>query len=137
MSQPEGPPPDAERAIEKNRQQSEFEMEFFHHILARHPEYVDVLKRQAQLLASHGRRFEALACHERLAAFFPGDPQVRYHLACSLAAVGRTDDAVQVLADAIELGYRDFDHLESDPDLEALREHPQFQALLRGQGMGS
>ena len=116
-------------------QQVEFEIEFFRRVLQRHPEHLDVLRRQAQLLASAGQRLVGLGCDRRLAAVLPTDPEVRYHLACSLAAVGKSEEAIRTLIEAVELGYRDFDHLESDPDLESLHEHRLYQALLRGHGM--
>jgi Flp pilus assembly protein TadD len=125
-------PPTADDAAQRQRQQIEFEIEFFRRVLARHPEHLEALRQQAQLLTSSGRREEGLACDRRLALALPHDPEVRYHLACSLAAVGEADEAVATLLEAVELGYNDFDHLESDPDLESLHEHSQFQALLRG-----
>lgn len=115
----------------------EFEIDFFRRILARHPGHLDVLRQQAHLLTSSGRRAEGLVCDRRLVQLLPDDPDVRYHLACSLAAVGESDAAIAALIAAIDLGYGDFDHLESDPDLESLHKHPQFQALLRGHGLQS
>jgi adenylate cyclase len=124
-------------AVPEQGTQSEFEIGFFRRILARHPGHLDVLRQQAQLLTSSGRRVEGLACDRRLADALPQDPEVRYHLACSLAAVGQSDAAIAALLAAVELGYRDFEHLESDPDLESLHDHPRFQALLRGHGLQS
>jgi Flp pilus assembly protein TadD len=131
----EQPQSRAEQAVETNRLQAEFEVEFFRRILERHPEHLEVLKRQARLLAAGSQRAEGLACDQQLVRLLPDDPDVHYHLACSLAAVGRLTEAVQSLLAAVELGYRDFDHLESDPDLQRLHALPQFQALLRSQGM--
>lgn len=126
-----------DQAAQIQRQQNEFEIDFFRRILARHPDHLDVLRQQAQLLTSLGHRVEALACDRRLAGALPSDPEIRYHLACSLAAVGRPDEAIAALVEAVDLGYRDFEHLECDPDLEPLHRHPQFQALLRGHGLQS
>ena len=40
------------------------------------------------------------------------------------------DEAIDALSRAILLGYDDLDHMESDPDLESIRRHPDFLALL-------
>lgn len=123
----------AEDPASPHREQAEFEIDFFRRVLERNPKCLEVLKRQARLLTGFGDRAEALVCDEQLAVELPSDPQVRYHLACSLAVLGRADEAVRALVSAVELGFRDFEHLETDPDLAPLREHTQFQALLRGQ----
>ena len=119
------------------QRQAEFEIDFFRRILERHPGHLDVLRQQSRLLTSSGRRAEGLACDRRLVSVLPYDPDVRYHLACSLAAVGESDAAIAALIAAVDLGYQDFDHLESDPDLESLHNHPQFQAMMRGHGLQS
>ncbi|MFM7135607.1 MAG: TPR end-of-group domain-containing protein, partial [Planctomycetota bacterium] len=69
----------------------------------------------------------------RLVELQPEDFLARYNLACSLARAGRVDEAIDSLSRAVLLGYDDLDHMESDPDLESLRAHPDFQALL-GEG---
>ena len=66
----------------------------------------------------------------RLVDLLPEDFLARYNLACSLARAGRSDDAIDALSRAILLGYDDLDHMESDPDLESIRKHPDFLALL-------
>lgn len=134
MSHANEPTPSAHETVQRNHRQAEFEMDFFGRILQRHPIYVDVLQRQAELLSGHGRRQEALVCNQQLAVALPRDPRVKYHLACNLARLGHRDDAIHALSQALELGFRDFEHLEFDPDLESVREHPNYQALIRAAG---
>ena len=111
--------------------QVDFEIDFYGKILARHPLYLEVLRRQAELLAARHRHAEALLCDQRLSAALPQDAEVRYNLSCSLAILGRVAEAVGSLSLAFELGYRDFEHVESDPDLEVVRNDPHFVALLK------
>jgi hypothetical protein len=66
----------------------------------------------------------------RLVELLPEDFLARYNLACSLARAGRADEAIDSLSRAILLGYDDLAHMEADPDLESLRNHPDFRALL-------
>ena len=75
------------------------------------------------------RRFnEALATSKRLFAA-SGDPTHAYNAACSLARLGRSDEAVHALLEAADAGYRDLAHLDADPDLASLRDHARFSAL--------
>jgi hypothetical protein len=72
----------------------------------------------------------ALEIDQRLVALLPNDFLARYNLACSLALAGRPDEAIDSLSSAILLGSADLAHLEVDPDLDSLRERPDFRALL-------
>jgi hypothetical protein len=45
--------------------------------------------------------------------------------------VKRKAEALRSLRQAVELGYRDLDWMQQDPDLEGLKQHPAFQALLQ------
>jgi hypothetical protein len=40
--------------------------------------------------------------------------------------------ALTALKAAVEAGFDNFEHLQQDPDLAALREHPDYKALLPG-----
>ena len=60
----------------------------------------------------------------------PDSGVVHYNLACSYALLKKKDSALEALAQAIELGYRDLDHLRKDRDLEFLHDDPRYQALL-------
>lgn len=115
--------------------QAEFEIEFFGRVLQRNPDQVDALRRQAELFATRGDYQQALNLDRRLVKLLPGCCLVRYNLACSLAMSGNTDEAVQTLQAAIERGYCDFAHMESDADLEPLRDHPGYVSLLARHGI--
>jgi Flp pilus assembly protein TadD len=115
--------------------QSDFDLEFYGQILQRSTDYVDVLRRQAELLANRGDYQRGLPMDRRLARLLPCDCVVHYNLACSLAMVGQSQEAVAALAKALELGYRDFAHLEADADLDALRDLPEFRALVQAHGI--
>ncbi|GAB6097580.1 tetratricopeptide repeat protein [Desulfatiferula olefinivorans] len=53
-----------------------------------------------------------------------------YNLACLNALAGKPDRALYYLEQAFEKGFRAWDHLDRDPDLYALRNHPAFAALI-------
>lgn len=114
----------------RTQTQADFEIDFFDSILRDSPDYVDVLRCQGELLSRKGLHDRALDVDRRLAALAPADPVVQYNLACSLSRNGCCDEAIVVLAHALESGYDDFEYLELDGDLDLLRADPRYRALL-------
>lgn len=115
--------------------QADFEIEFFERVLSRHPDHVNVLRALGELLARKGLWDRSLKIEERLIELRPNDGIAHYNLACSLAMQGSTSQAIDALVRAIDHGYRDFGHLEVDPDLDGLRHLPAYRALMRRHGL--
>ena len=113
----------------------DFEIGFFEQILRRQPNYLNVLRVVGELLSRKGLYDRTLEIDRRLVSLRPRDGIARYNLACSLARQGELLMAVRELGTALELGYDDFAHLEVDPDLDLLRELPEFLALIRRYGV--
>jgi tetratricopeptide (TPR) repeat protein len=110
--------------------QLDFDIDFFEKLLARAPDSIEVLRVLAELVSKKGLVTRAVELDRRIVARSPDDFLARYNLACSLARAGCADEAIDALSRAILLGYDDLDHMETDPDLESLRTHPDFLALL-------
>ena len=66
----------------------------------------------------------------RLVRLRPNDPITHYNLACSHALLRQTEAAIAALESSLKLGYRDFEHMLSDPDLEHMREDARFLSML-------
>jgi tetratricopeptide (TPR) repeat protein len=109
----------------------EFEINFFESILKRDPAYTEVIEILGGLYTKHGRVADGLRMDRKLVRLLPANATAHYNLACSLALVKRKADALRSLRQAVELGYRDFDWMQQDPDLEALKNDPSFLALLQ------
>jgi Zn-dependent protease len=60
-----------------------------------------------------------------------GGPHIAYNIACAHARAGRIDQGLGWIKRAVDAGYSDFDALKKDPDLGALRDHPEFIQMLR------
>ena len=108
----------------------EFEIQFFESVLRRCPAYAQVIEILGGLYTRQGRVADGLKMDRKLVRLQPANPTAHYNLACSLALSKRQRDALRVLRRAVQLGYHDFDWMQQDPDLEALKEHPGFRALL-------
>ena len=108
----------------------EFEIHFFESVLKRDPAYTDVIEILGGLYTKHGRVADGLRMDRKLVRLLPSDATAHYNLACSLALVKRKSEALRSLRQAVELGYRDFDWMQQDPDLDGLKNHPLFIALL-------
>jgi tetratricopeptide (TPR) repeat protein len=110
--------------------QLDFDIDFFENLLARNGDSVEVLRVLGELVSKKGLLHRAVEIDRHLVERLPKDFLARYNLACSLALAGRPDEAMKSLSKAILLGYDDLAHLEVDPDLDSLRERPDFRALL-------
>ncbi|MDO8545556.1 MAG: hypothetical protein Q7S40_34365 [Opitutaceae bacterium] len=108
----------------------EFEIRFFESVLRRNRDYANVVEILGGLYTRHGRVADGLKMDRRLVKLQPDNATAHYNLACSLALSKRKSDALSELRRAVQLGYRDFDWMQQDPDLEPLKKHPDFQRLL-------
>ena len=114
-----------------DQNQIDFELEFFGGVLARHPNYIDVLRVLGNLLTLKGRFADGLTIDKRLVTLRPHDALAHYNLACSFALLKRPEQSIKTLRRAIELGYRDFRYMREDHDLDSIRHDPRFRQLLR------
>ena len=73
------------------------------------------------LYTRQGRIADGLKMDRKLVKLQPDNATAHYNLACSLALSKRKNDALRELRQAVKLGYRDFDWMQQDPDLEALK----------------
>jgi len=58
------------------------------------------------------------------------EPLVLYNVACTYALLGETERALELLENAFSLGWGDRAWLETDSDLDSLRDIPRFKTLL-------
>ncbi len=107
-----------------------FEIGFFESVLRRDPRYAEVVEILGGLYTKTGRITDGLRMDRLLVRLQPDNATAYYNLACSLALSRRKPAALAALRQAIERGYRDFEWMAQDPDLESLKQHPQFIALL-------
>jgi serine/threonine protein kinase/tetratricopeptide (TPR) repeat protein len=108
-------------------------LELVRALAAENPGDVSLQGRFGALLARLGRGAEARQVEADLAALDRPYLYGRhsYGRACIAAQLGERDRAMRLLGQALGQGYRFSVHLHRDVDLEPLRGHPAFEALLR------
>jgi len=124
--------------MSKKRKKSEidFEIAFYEGILGFHEDYADVLAVIGHLYTERGLFEKGLAVDLKLARLHPESALVQYNLACSYALTVQIDLAFEALDRAFELGYRDWQHMEEDRDLNGIREDPRYMPLLQRMQQG-
>ncbi|MCP3905667.1 MAG: PDZ domain-containing protein [Planctomycetes bacterium] len=58
------------------------------------------------------------------------DPQMLYNLACARSRLGDPQKACSALYRAVQVGFRDFAHMQRDPDLAAIRDEEMYRAIV-------
>lgn len=86
------------------------------------------LSTQAYAGKQYAKAMELLA---ELVRLTPEDGTAWYNLACLQCLTGKLDASLESLDKSIKLGYAEIRHLQRDPDLKALHDHPRFQAILK------
>jgi hypothetical protein len=109
---------------------STFEVGFYETVLRHDPQCVEVVEILGGLYTKLGRIADGLRMDRKLVRLQPANPTAHYNLACSLALSKRNADALRSLRHAIGLGYRDFEWMSHDPDLQGLKRSPEFGAIV-------
>lgn len=100
--------------------------------LLHHPD--DAYKRMsyAVSLTYAGQTKEAKEEGAKALGSSPSDPIMMYYGACLFARLGEKPRAVELLRNAVEAGYENYDWIKRDPDFENIREEPEYIELMEG-----
>jgi len=115
----------------KPKHDPQFEIQFFESVHRRCPDYLEVVGLLGGLYTRVGRISDGLKMDRKLVRLDPENPTAHYNLACSLALCRKRPDALRSLRKALALGYDDLDWMQQDPDLDILKNDPEFLQLLR------
>jgi serine/threonine protein kinase/Flp pilus assembly protein TadD len=98
--------------------------------LGLHPDDPRALYLGAGALCELGERVRGVEWADRALSLDPNDPSVLYNVACVYSGLGEADKAIDCLEKSITSGMGQKEWIENDSDLDPLRDHPRFQALL-------
>jgi TolB-like protein/Flp pilus assembly protein TadD len=99
--------------------------------LSLHPDDARALYLGAGILCQLGNRARGVEWAERSLAMDPNDSTILYNVACVYAGIGEIERAIDCLEKSITSGMGQREWIENDTDLDPLRNHPRFQALLK------
>jgi hypothetical protein len=104
------------------------------------PNVFDLPRLQAEQAARQVRSVRLLTAGEYAAAEellresveeSPWEFHAHYNLACALALQDKQDEALAALEQAVELGFRNREHIADDEDLRSLRDDERFEEILK------
>jgi len=98
------------------------------------PEDARALYMGAVALVATGQIERGLEWAAKAVAIDENDTGILYNVACVHAQAGRADEAIDYLAKAVVAGFAHKEWVSNDPDLEPLRDHPRYKALLEEMG---
>lgn len=81
------------------------------------------------LLWEQGKYEETEYLFKKTTQLMPDYPDAHYNLACSYARKGMKQEAITSLRTAVEKDYNDWPNIDSDENLNMLRDDPQFKEL--------
>jgi sulfatase-like protein len=103
-------------------------------LLALYPERSEALHWAAHVALVGYDPPAAAALLDAAIAVGPVEPEMYYDRACVHARLGEAKPALSELETAITAGYRNWDWIDKDPDLAAIRSDPGFAQLLKAHG---
>ena len=117
--------PDAQEAYRRGAQMAERHLEL-------HPDDARALYLGAGAWCQLGERDRSREWARRALAMDPEEPSVLYNVACVYALLGKAEECIDCLEKVMERGHWYRGWAEKDSDLNSVRDHPRFQALLKG-----
>src|SRR6185295_17321119 len=105
-----------------------------------HPDNAHALAFGAGLLAELGDDGRAEDWGQRAIAIDPGDPTLKYNLACAYIALARPELALEwlqkIAAESADSRRWLGEWMSHDSGIDALRDHPRFNSLMQALGAG-
>jgi serine/threonine protein kinase/Flp pilus assembly protein TadD len=104
----------------------------FQNYLRKNPDDARAHIYNAVHLAAVNRKEEAIIEGQRALELNPGDSLMIYNAACLYSRLGDKKLAIKTLKDAIAAGQEDFEWFKRDPDLDNIKNEPEFMELMKG-----
>ena len=117
---------------EKINEALQLQVQMFPRYLSLHPDDARAHMHFAIGLVRSGRTDEGKIKAARAIELSPNDPLMFYNAACFYANMGDKPLALQSLKSAISSGYGFTEWIKRDPDLDSIRNEPEYIELMKG-----
>jgi tetratricopeptide (TPR) repeat protein len=104
-------------------------IEEYEKVLSIQPGFTDAMNNLALLYVGRGQHEKALPLYMKLIELEPESYVPYYNLACMYARQNKVEQSIDWLREAVGKGFKDWDHLKSDEDLENIRSTSYFREL--------
>lgn len=97
------------------------------------PEKAESIFIDAYLAYTDGDREESTKLFTKIYTKFPTEPIgaiSAYNIACNFALEGESEKGLEWLKKALDAGYDNFEHVESDGDLAGVREESKYEGIM-------
>ncbi len=107
-------------------------LDIFPRYLSQHPDDARSHIHYAIDLAQVGRTDDAKVEVAQALQLSPDDPLMLYNIACVYSQLGEKRLSIKSLRDSVAAGLEDYEWIKRDPDLEAIRNEPEYIELMKG-----
>lgn len=113
-----------------NQKQYENALKEFTRAIEIHPQYATAYANRGLVYMQQKKYNKALDDLNKAVKLDPDNKMIHYNLTAYYSQQKQLDRALDSLDMALKLGFDDYDTLRKDPDLENLRQHPEFRKVL-------
>jgi predicted esterase len=92
------------------------------------PTDYDRLRIEANQAITSGQNEKSIELYTRVLKINPNDDVSHYNLSCAYARLKKIDKALEHLAASILNGYREYEHMKQDPDMDNLRDTDEYKS---------
>ena len=85
-------------------------------------------------LLEAGEKEKGMQWLERAKNALADDALNLYNVACVYSTIGEIDEALNCLEKSVRKGMAELDWMKNDSDLDNVRDHPRFKALIENHG---
>jgi len=100
--------------------------------LAINPFYMPAQNRLAEIYADTGQTGKAISVFKKLKKLSGNMPEIDYNIACMYAQQNDIETSITWLKKAIKGGFNKWDVIETDRDLDNIRETEEYKAIISG-----